>query len=100
MAIAKRFATLVRLRIICRKTLNTSSLSATNTGSHCDSIGGSAINCGNTEPHACESGTGKAFNSQTHDPPSSRDVDECDWIDTLVTRSIGVNDISILPFPC
>jgi hypothetical protein len=37
-------------------------------------------------------GMRKTCNNQTHDPPSSRDVHECDWIVTLVTRRISAND--------
>lgn len=55
-------------------------------------ICGSEFELPNTEPHACELGLGKLLNNQTQYPPSSRDADECDWIDTLVTRCISAND--------
>ena len=46
----------------------------------------------NNVPHACESGTRKTPNNQTHEPTNERDDEECDWIDTLVTRCFSVND--------
>ena len=46
----------------------------------------------NNVPHACESGKGKTINNQTHRPPTQSENEACDSIDTLVTRSISVND--------
>jgi hypothetical protein len=37
-------------------------------------------------------GWGQTLNNQIHEPLSSPDVEECDWIDTLVTRCISAND--------
>ena len=51
-----------------------------------------SIESRNNVPHACESGKGKTINNQTHTPPSHSEDEECDSIDTLVTRSFGVND--------
>ena len=46
----------------------------------------------NNVPHACESGTRKTLNNQTHEPPRECADQECDSIDTMVARSISVND--------
>jgi hypothetical protein len=99
-AIAKRFDTPVRSRIIAKNLstpIHSEQPATVPIAIHrCASvfIRGSQIESPNTEPHACESGTGKTINNQAHEPPSERYDEECDWIVTLVTRSVSVNFIT------
>jgi hypothetical protein len=96
-AIAKRFDTLVRSRIITKNlstTIHSEQPAMVPIAIHpCASvfIRGSEIESPNTEPHACESGTGKTIHNQAHEPPRERDDEECDWIVALATRRISVN---------
>jgi hypothetical protein len=97
-AIAKRFDGLVRGRFIAKKLSTpidsekpTTVPIAIQSVCICE-IRGLEIELPDTQPHACELGFGKTLDNQTQYPPSSRDVDECDWIDTLVTRCISAND--------
>ena len=55
-------------------------------------ICGSRIESPDTEPLACESGTGQTLNNQTHEPPSERADEVCHSIDALVTRRFSVNE--------
>jgi hypothetical protein len=54
-------------------------------------ICGSKIESPNIVPRVCESGTGNTVNNQPHNQPTENANEECDWIVTLVTRSISAN---------
>jgi hypothetical protein len=95
MAIAKRFDAMVCGRIKSQNLTTSIQSEQPANFSICDSsaciceIGGSSDELPNTEPHACESGTGNTINNQSRTPPGHSEVQECDWIDAL-SRAVSV----------